>query len=89
MSWDLEAGKVPVTQQAECPGRGSRRGRAHFEEVKECCISRGSEPWEGLEESLGGRGDRCFWNSHDHARAAEGTKGFCLDQGTHGDALWV
>lgn len=63
MSWVLEAEEVPVMQQAECPGRGSKRERAHFEEVKECCVSWGSEPWEGLEENLGDRGDRCFWNS--------------------------
>ena len=79
MSWD----------QAKPPGRGSKRGRVHFEEVKERWVSRGSVPWEGLEEICGGRGDRSFWSSRDHAQAAEGTEGFCLDQGTHGDGLWV
>lgn len=46
MSWGLEAEKVPARQQAECPGKGRERGRAHLEEGKEHWVFGGSEPWE-------------------------------------------
>lgn len=47
MSWDLEAEKVPARQQAERPGKGRERGRAHLEEGKEHWVFGAVSPGRG------------------------------------------
>lgn len=67
MSWDPRTEKVPTKRRST--QAKVWRERAYLEEGREQWVPGGSEPWEELEEVLGGWGTTCCRSSRDPAQA--------------------